>query len=63
MAFDLNSKRGGFAYNYSAEQIQEFQKLTCEQRLKWIDDINRFLYRFMPPQSKKIQEKLRRGEI
>lgn len=63
MASNNDLKRGGYSYDCSDEQIREFQKLTPTQRLKWIDDINRFLFRFMPPESKLIREKFRRGEI
>lgn len=62
MTNDPNKKRGGYSYHYSTEQIQEFQKLSYVQRLQWVESMNKFLNRFMPPESKLIQEKLRRGE-
>ena len=63
MAAESNKKRGGFSYHYTAEQIQAFQQLSIEQRLKWIEELNMFLYNFRPSQSKEICEKFRRGEI
>ena len=63
MAVGSNKKRGGFSYHYTAEQIQAFQKLSIEQRLKWIEEMNAFLYKFRSAQSKEICEKFRRGEI
>lgn len=63
MAGEANQKRGGYGYHYSAEQIRAFQQLSIAQRLKWVEEMNKFLYRFRPAQSKEICEKFRRGEI
>jgi len=63
MAAEANKKRGGYSYHYTAEQIAEFQKLSITQRLKWVEEMNRFLYKFRPDQSKVICEKFRRGVI
>jgi len=58
-----NNKHGGYSYQYTDEQIQAFQSLSIEQRLKWVEEMNKFLYRFRPVQSKEICEKFRQGEI
>ena len=63
MTIESNKKHGGYNYYYTVEQIREFQKLSIEQRLKWIEEMNKFLYKFRPVQSKEICEKFRRGEI
>lgn len=60
---ELGEKRGGFSYHYTTEQIQAFQKLSIEQRLKWVEDMNKFLFKFMPAKSKEICEKFRQGKI
>lgn len=62
MQNDINKKPAGFSYHYSAEQIQEFQKLTYTQRLKWVEEMNNFLQKFMPPESKVKWDEIRRGE-
>ncbi|MFH1389354.1 MAG: hypothetical protein ABIH56_01300 [Candidatus Margulisiibacteriota bacterium] len=63
MTTKLNNNHGGYSYHYSAEQIQAFQKLSVEQRLKWVEEMAKFLYRFRPDQSRKVCEKFRAGEI
>ena len=60
---DPNKKHGGYSYDYTDEQIKEFQKLSIGQRLRWAEEMNKFLYKFRPTQSKEICEKFRRGEI
>jgi len=63
MTTESNKKRGGYSYHYTPEQIREFQKLSIEQRLKWVEDMNKFLFKFRSAESKEICEKFRRGEI
>lgn len=63
MLKEQNKKRGGYSYHYTAEQILEFQKLSIDQRLKWVEEMNRFLHKFMSDQSKVVCEKFRLGEI
>jgi predicted transcriptional regulator len=58
-----NSKKGGFRYVYTREKAEEYQKLSYEQRLEWLEKMSRFLFNFMPQASKDFSEKLRRGEI
>jgi predicted transcriptional regulator len=58
-----NSKKKGFSYVYSREKAEEYQKLSIEQRLEWLEKMSRFLSNFMPKASKDFSEKLRRGEI
>ncbi len=57
----LNKK--GFSYVYSKEKAEEYQKLSTQQRLEWLEKMSRFLFNFMPQASKDFSEKLRRGEI
>ncbi len=53
----------GFRYHVSEEKIGEYMKLTPKQKLEWLEEINRFLHRFMPEESRRIAEKFRAGEI
>ena len=62
MTAESNKKRGGYSYHYTAEQIEAFQKLTIQQRLKWVEEMSRFLYKFRPAESKEICEKFRLGK-
>ena len=59
----MKQKKGGFSYIYTKEKAEEYKKLTPEQRLEWLEKMNRFLYNFMPKESKVFQEKLRHGII
>lgn len=59
----MSSKKRGFTYIYTKEKAEEYKKLSPEQRLEWLEKINRFLYHFMSKESKVFCEKLRRGEI
>ena len=55
-------KRGGYSYSPSPEAIREFQKLTPENRIYWMEAMSRFFYYAMPPKSKLIAEQLRAGK-
>ncbi|MBI5699774.1 hypothetical protein HZC35_05715 [Candidatus Saganbacteria bacterium] len=57
------SAKKGFSYVYTKEKYEAYKKLTPWQKLEWLEKMNRFLVSFMPPKSKEICEKLRRGEI
>ena len=62
MALGSNNKPGGYSYHYTIEQIQAFQKLSIEQRLKWVEEMNKFLFKFRSDQSKIVCEKFRHAE-
>ncbi|MDI6840036.1 MAG: hypothetical protein QMD71_04145 [bacterium] len=55
--------RGGYYFYRSKEQLKEYMALPPEQKLEWLEEINRFLYKAMPLENRKICEKFRRGEI
>ncbi len=58
----MNSNKG-FKYVYTKEKYDAYKKLPAWQKLEWLEKMNRFLYHFMPPKSKELREKLRKGEI
>lgn len=53
----------GFRFIYTKEKYDAYSKLPVEQKLDWIEKMNRFLTNFMPQKSKELSDKLRRGEI
>jgi len=57
------SDKKGYRYVYSREKADAYQKLSVEQRLEWLEKMNRFLYNFMPQEAKDFKEKLQKGEI
>lgn len=53
----------GFRYRVTKKTILNYLKLTPEQRLEWLEEINKFLYTFMPKRNREIMQKFRAGEI
>jgi len=49
-------------FRYHVRRRSGSMKLTPKQKLEWLEEINRFLYRFMSEESKRIA-KFRAGEI
>ncbi len=56
-------QRKGFSYVYTKEKYNSYKKLSVEQKLTWLEKMNRFLHDFMPDKSKLLREKLRQGKI
>ena len=57
------SNRGGFRHHHSDEQLREYMALSAQQKLEWLEEVNRFLNDAMTPEAKAIAGKFRRGEI
>jgi hypothetical protein len=53
----------GFSYTLEEEKILEYMKLSVEDKLQWLEEINAFNRMVMDDREKKIREKLRAGEI
>ena len=53
----------GFSYALEDEKILEYMKLTVQDKLKWLEEINKFNELFLGKKEKKIREQLRRGEV
>jgi hypothetical protein len=53
----------GFSYTIDDGKILEYMKLSVKDKLKWLEEINKFNQLFLGRKEKKIREKLRRGEI
>ncbi len=65
-----NIKRGnervdnkGYSYAVEDEKILEYMKLSTEQKLQWLEEINAFTFSVLSDQEKLIRNKLRAGEI
>lgn len=37
--------KGGFSYHVTDEQIEEYQKLPPEERLRWLEEAQEFMYK------------------
>lgn len=58
----VKSPQGGYSYSYSDETIKEYMALFNKAKLEWLEQVNSFLYKFTPPENRKIWEKFRKGE-
>lgn len=47
-----------FAFRPSLEALKQFKSATPEQKLNWLEEANRFVHDFVPPQKLKRWEKL-----
>ncbi len=53
----------GFSYTLEAEKIVEYMKLSTEEKLQWLEEINEFTRIIFDDREKEIREKLRAGEL
>lgn len=55
--------KSGYSYSIEDEKIREYMKLSTENKLRWLEEINEFTYLALSDREKEIREKLRKGEI
>jgi hypothetical protein len=53
----------GFSYTIEDEKIKEYMKLTTEQKLIWLQEINDFTNMVLTDKEKEFRNKLRKCEI
>ena len=53
----------GFIYTLEDEKIIEYMKLSTEDKLKWLEEINEFTKIVLSDREKELREKLRACEI
>jgi len=53
----------GFSYTIEDEKLIEYMKLSTEDKLNWLEEINEFMNMVLNDKEKEIREKLRKGEI
>ena len=54
-------EKKGYRYVVSKEEIRRFRALTPKEKLEWLEEVNDFVDKFLPEQSRSLREKLRRG--
>jgi hypothetical protein len=59
----IEYRRRGYAYRVTDEQIRRWRALSAEMKLQWLEDAVRLLFHALPPHTRAIQERFRRGEI
>ena len=58
----MNEKKG-YSYTVEDEKIIKYMKLSTEQKLKWLEEINTFTHSVLSDEEKLIRQKLRAAEI
>ena len=53
----------GFHYTLEDEKIKEYMKLTTEEKLRWLEEINAFTEMVLNEKEKQLRYKLRSAEI
>ncbi|MBU0764086.1 MAG: hypothetical protein KJ607_04545 [Bacteroidetes bacterium] len=53
----------GYSYTLEDEKIIEYMKLTTEEKLTWLEEINALTRLLLSPEETAIREKLRNAEI
>ena len=53
----------GFSYTLEVEKIVTYMKLSTEDKLQWLEEINDFNRITLDDREKGIREKLRAGEL
>ena len=58
----MNEKKG-YSYTVEDEKLIAYMKLSTEQKLKWLEEINAFTHSVLSDEDKLILQKLRAAEI
>ena len=53
----------GFWYTLEDEKILEYMKLSTEDKLRWLEDINELTEQVLSPAEKEMRAKMRSCEI
>lgn len=53
----------GFSYILEDDKILEYMKLSTEDKLNWLEDINQFNNLFLTDKEREMREKLMQGKI
>jgi hypothetical protein len=55
--------RKGFSYTFEDEKVVEYMKLSTKDKLRWLEEINKFMDAVLNSKEKELRAKLRRCEI
>ena len=53
----------GFSYHLEDEKIEAYKKLSTEDKLRWLEEIDEFTRLFQTRKAAKVREKFKRGEL
>jgi hypothetical protein len=54
---------GGYSYAVTEVQIVEWMGVPVEEKLRWIEDVNRLSHELQSDETKRIRELIRSGSI
>ena len=60
---DEKKTRGGFSYYVSDEQLEFYGSLPIEERLRWLEEAQEFMFKILPKEKWDLLQRFRRGEI
>jgi len=58
----LKRKPGGYEYDVADEQIRQWEAVPVEERLRWLEEVNEFLYLAQDAETRARWQAVRRGE-
>lgn len=53
----------GFSYEVSDETLKKWAAVPASEKLDWLEEINRFIFKFTNKKQKEIISKFRKGEM
>ena len=56
-------RRRGVAHAYPTEKLLAFQAVPAADKLRWLEEMRRFLDRLLTPERKAVLDRFRRGEL
>ncbi|MBW6503893.1 hypothetical protein K0B90_06425 [bacterium] len=58
----MKRQPGGYEYDVTAEQIRRWEAVPVEERLRWLEEANEFLYLAQDAETRARWQAVRRGE-
>jgi hypothetical protein len=58
----LKRQPGGYEYDVADEQIRRWEAVPVEERLRWLEEVNEFLYLAQDAETRARWQAVRRGE-
>jgi hypothetical protein len=58
----LKRQPGGYEYDVTDEQIRRWKAVPVEERLRWLEEANEFLYLAQDAETRAFWQAVRRGE-
>jgi len=58
----MKRRPGGYEYDVTDEQIRRWETVPVEERLRWLEEANEFLWLVQDPETRARWQEIRRGE-